>query len=143
LKEDEAGVSIGIRYRDQVDDAGEAQYFLSSAQANVLALSIFLSLASKQRWSNLETILLDDPVQHLDDLDAVAFLDTLRALALGRFGKRRQVIVSTCDQTLYLLMCKKLRMLEPMGLRFSGISLVGGGVDGPGVSYDFGEAAAA
>jgi len=27
-------------------------------------------------------MLLDDPVQHLDDLDAVAFIDNVRAIAL-------------------------------------------------------------
>ena len=136
-------VRLGVQYRDQPHEAGEPRHYLSNGQANVLALAIFLSMAAKQTWSSLDTILLDDPVQHLDDLDAVSFLDTLRAVALGRFGRRRQIIVSTCDQRLYLLMCKKLQALQPLGLRFSGVSLHGGGSAGPSAVVDFGDATAA
>jgi DNA repair exonuclease SbcCD ATPase subunit len=134
------GLSLGLRYRGQVEDVGEPQFFLSNAQANVLALSLFLSFTRAQRWAKLETILLDDPVQHLDDLDAVAFLDTLRSVVLGGFGPKKQVIVSTCDQNLYLLMIRKFGMLESMGLRFTGISLLDRGEAGPEILYDIGGA---
>ncbi|MGD0919027.1 MAG: hypothetical protein ABSB22_21490, partial [Thermodesulfobacteriota bacterium] len=118
--------------------AGEPRFFLSCAQANVLALSIFLSLAGKQRWSKLDALFLDDPVQHLDDLNAVAFLDNLRAVSLGKFGPKRQIIVSTCDQNLYLLMIRKFRMLETAGIKFMGISLLDRGIEGPEIYYDAG-----
>ena len=97
-------LELGIRYRNQSSDIGEPYLYLSNAQLNVLALSIFLSLGSKQTWSNVDSLLLDDPVQHLDDLDALSFLDTVRAVALGRFGQKRQIILSTCDRNLYGLM---------------------------------------
>ena len=129
-------LEIGVRYRHESDEAGEPFFFLSNAQLNVLAISIFLSLGAKQQWSNLDCLLLDDPVQHLDDLDAVAFLDTIRAVALGRFGARRQVILSTCDRNLYNLMIKKFRMLKSAGLSFSAISLSERGMKGPMVHYD-------
>ena len=138
LKREETGIRLGLRYRGQEKDAGEPRFFLSSAQANVLALSIFLSLAGKQNWSKLETILLDDPVQHLDDLDAVAFLDSLRAMALGGFGPKKQIIVSTCDKNLYLLMIRKFSLLEADGLHFTGISLLDKGFGGPEIIYDVG-----
>jgi len=112
LKHEETGIRLGLRYRGQEKDAGEPRFFLSSAQANVLALSIFLSFAMDQNWSKLDTILLDDPVQHLDDLDAVAFLDNLRATALGKFGHRKQIVVSTCDKNLYLLMSYFLGLFD-------------------------------
>ncbi|MGD0813457.1 MAG: AAA family ATPase [Verrucomicrobiota bacterium] len=134
----EDGLKLGLRYRGQEEDVGEPQFFLSNAQANVLALSLFLSFTRAQRWAKLETILLDDPVQHLDDLDAVAFLDTLRSVALGGLGPRKQVIVSTCDQNLYLLMIRKFGMLESMGLRFTAISLLDRGEAGPEIIYDIG-----
>jgi DNA repair protein SbcC/Rad50 len=134
----ESDLRLGLRYRGQEEDVGEPFYFLSNAQANVLALALFLSFARAQRWARLETILLDDPVQHLDDLDAVAFLDTLRSVAFGGFGPRKQVIVSTCDQNLYLLMIRKFGMLETMGLNFTGISLLDRGEAGPEVIYDIG-----
>jgi len=132
------GLELGLRYRGQEDNVGEPRFFLSNAQANVLALSLFLSFTRAQRWARLETILLDDPVQHLDDLDAVAFLDTLRSVALGGLGPRKQVIVSTCDQNLYLLMIRKFGMLESLGLRFTGISLLDLGEAGPEIVYDVG-----
>jgi exonuclease SbcC len=138
LKREETGIRLGLRYRDQEKDAGEPRFFLSSAQANVLALSIFLSLSGKQNWSKLETILLDDPVQHLDDLDAVAFLDNLRTMALGGFGPKKQIIVSTCDKNLYLLMIRKFRLLEENGLQFTGISMIDKGSIGPEILYDVG-----
>lgn len=129
---------LGVRFRDRRHDAGEPRLFLSNAQANVLAIAIFLSLGAHKNWSRLETILLDDPVQHLDDLDAVAFLDTLRATALGRFGMKKQIVVSTCDRNLYLMMLKKFRPLESEGLVFRGVSLVNHGLSGPEVIYDHG-----
>ena len=134
----EEGLTLGLKYRDQVRDPGEPKLFLSSAQANVLALAIFLSFACTQRWSNLESIFLDDPVQHLDDLDAVSFLDNLRAVALGRYGPKKQVILSTCDQNLYLLMIRKFRLIKADGLKFCGISLLERGTNAPEVIYDIG-----
>jgi len=129
------GVDLGLKYRDQVRAPAEPRLFLSEAQANVLALAIFLSFACSQQWSRLQTILLDDPVQHLDDLDAVAFLDNLRAVALQR---QKQVVVSTCDQNLYLLMIRKFRVIGKEGVRFRGISLLENGSNAPEVVYDIG-----
>ena len=138
MKREEDGLRLGLQYRGQEQNSGEPRFFLSSAQANVLALSIFLSLGGKKRWSQLNTVLLDDPVQHLDDLDAVAFLDNLRALALGRFVPKKQVIVSTCDKNMYLLMIRKFLLLKEAGLSFTGISLLDKGTDGPEIIYDVG-----
>lgn len=138
MMRDREGLRLGLRYKGQEDDAGEPLFFLSLAQANVLALAIFLSLGIEGRWSKLDTLLLDDPVQHLDDLDAIAFLDCLRATALGKFGKRKQLIVSTCDQNLYLLMLRKFNLLRVENLTFTGISLLDKGIEGPEVHYDVG-----
>ena len=133
------GLELGLRYRGQQDNAGEPLFFLSGAQANVLALAIFMSLASDARWSKLDTLLLDDPVQNLDDLDAVAFLDWLRAVARGKTcDRKKQIIVSTCDQNLYLLMLHKFNSLQAEGLRFTGISLLDKGLEGPEIHYDIG-----
>lgn len=138
MKHGRNGLELGLHYQGQEQSAGEPHFFLSCAQANVLALSIFLSLAGKQRWSKLDALFLDDPVQHLDDLNAVAFLDNLRAVSLGKFGPKRQIIVSTCDQNLYLLMIRKFRMLETAGIKFMGISLLDRGIEGPEIYYDAG-----
>jgi len=139
VTQDEDGVRLGLRYRDVSREVGEPRYFLSSAQANVLALSYFLSFASRQRWCKLRTVLMDDPVQHLDDLDAVAFLDIVRALVISSAKPRRQMIISTCDYNLYALMIRKFSCLPPDQLRFAALSLHDISADGPVVRYDYGE----
>jgi DNA repair exonuclease SbcCD ATPase subunit len=139
MRQVEERLELGVRYRNQGSTSGEPRAFLSNGQLNLLALSIFLSLGAKQRWSRLDSLLLDDPIQHLDDLDAIAFLDTLRAVALGRFGKRKQVILSTCDRNLYRLMIQKFKLLEPAGARFTAISLIERGSGGPLIHYDAGD----
>ncbi len=72
--------------------------FFSEAQINVLALSIFLAGTIQQRWSNLRTICIDDPVQQMDDMNAYAFLELIRGLA-----NDRQFIITTCDPRFYQL----------------------------------------
>ena len=124
-------LNLGVRYRGQQTDSGEPRMFLSNAQLNLLALAIFLSMGARQRWSRLETLLLDDPVQHLDDLDAVALLDTLRAVSLGRFGRRRQIVISTCDHNLFQLIVQKFQPLRAVGATFSAVTLVERGSEGP------------
>ena len=136
---DDKGIHLGLAYHGIGRSSGEPRLFLSSAQANVLALAVFLSLARHQRWSHLNSLLLDDPVQHLDDLDAVAFLDCLRSISLERTGSGKQIIMSTCDKNLYLMMIRKFSLLSKSGrLSFTGISLLEGGRDGPQVVYDVG-----
>ena len=105
---DDGGLSMGLVFRDFDRSHGSPEFFLSAAQMSVLALSIFLALSRSQSWSNLDVIMLDDPVQHLDDLDAVALLDGLRAVS--RQPHAKQLIVSTCDRSLYHLMIRKFRL---------------------------------
>ena len=139
VEREPGGVRLGLTYKGKDTPSGEPKFFPSSAQANVLALSIFLSLAGHQKWSMLETLMLDDPVQHLDDLDAVAFLDCLRGMAYSRCGAGKQILVSTCDKNLYLLLIRKFMPLTAAGrITFTGVSLLDGGTRGPQVNYDVG-----
>ncbi len=133
---DQLGISLDLKYRGRDASCGEPRYYLSNAQANVLALSIFLTLSSQQSWSRLRTIMLDDPVQHLDDLDAVSFLDGLRNIALGHFGTKNQIIISTCDLNLYLLILKKYSSIKKSNFSFIGMTINNNG-DNPDIQYDF------
>ncbi|OJV10118.1 MAG: hypothetical protein BGO12_13745 [Verrucomicrobia bacterium 61-8] len=136
ITDDTSGVRLGLHYRGQVEDVGEPRFFLSSAQANVLALSYFLSFASRQCWCRLRTVLMDDPVQHLDDLDAVALLDLLRTLMSRENRSGRQLIMSTCDYNLYALMIRKFGGISPGKMTFSAYSIHDMGVDGPVIRKD-------
>jgi hypothetical protein len=77
--------------------------FFSSAQMNVLAITIFLAGALRQRWSGLRTIVIDDPVQQMDEMNVCAFLDLIRGL-----GAHHQFVILTCSQDFYLLAIDKL-----------------------------------
>lgn len=81
-------------------------YIFSTAQNNVLAISIFLSFAIQQNWSNLNTIFLDDPVQNLDDINVHSFVDILRSI-ISQTDK--QIFISTHDERVFNFMLKKLR----------------------------------
>jgi len=77
---------------------------LSSSQLNALAVSLFLSLNLGLPHLPLETVMLDDPLQSLDDVNLLGLIDLLR-----RAKDCRQLIVSTHDRRFSRLLAKKLR----------------------------------
>lgn len=81
---------------------------LSSSQVNVLALAIFLSFNLGLQALPLDTALLDDPVQSLDDINVLGLTDLLR-----RAKDQRQIVVSTHDPQLGSLLARKLRPTRP------------------------------
>jgi recombinational DNA repair ATPase RecF len=108
--------------------------YFSEAQLNLLALSIFLSHSFQQQWSIFVPLMLDDPVQNMDDLNVNGFIDCLRGFA----AVDRQFIISTCDINFYRLMLLKLRCLNRDGQnRFSAYRLEGFSQEGPHVIQDF------
>ncbi|MEC3334627.1 hypothetical protein P9043_20000 [Bacillus cereus] len=78
--------------------------YLSSAQVNILSLSIFFASAL-QNSHDFESILLDDPLQHLDGLNTLSLIDLLRIIC---FKYDKQVILSTHDKNFYNLCRKKI-----------------------------------
>jgi DNA repair exonuclease SbcCD ATPase subunit len=81
--------------------------FFSDAQMNSLAITVFLAGALRQRWSGFNTILIDDPVQQMDEMNVYAFLDLIRGLS-GQW----QFIIFTCSRDFYLLALDKLVCLN-------------------------------
>jgi len=75
----------------------------SSSQANVVALSAFLALGWAAGEDAMPFLLLDDPLQSLDDVNALGFADLCRHMRT-----RRQLIVSTHDPRLANLLERKL-----------------------------------
>jgi hypothetical protein len=80
------------------------QDYSSTGQSNVLALSVFLGLALKQTFSSCRFLLLDEPVQNLDDLHFVAFIALLK-----RVASSHQVIISMADSNVAEIMRRHLR----------------------------------
>ncbi|PIF98475.1 AAA family ATPase [Comamonas sp. 26] len=89
---------------------------VSTGQRAAFALSIFL--ARNRTATNAPPILLiDDPIAHIDDLNALSFLDYLRDLAVN---SGRQIFFATADTKVASLFSKKFSFL---GDDFKTISL--------------------
>ena len=81
---------------------------MSSSQINVVALSIFLALNLGVKNVPLRTLMLDDPLQSLDDINLLGLMDLVR-----RVREHRQMILSTHDSRLADLLKRKLRPVDP------------------------------
>ncbi len=90
----------------------------SSAQANVAALCYFVALAFANSEADFGFILLDDPLQSMDDLNVLGFSDLCRFLR-----REKQLIISTHEERLGNLLTRKLTArdepLQTLRLNFS------------------------
>ncbi|OUL99994.1 AAA family ATPase [Variovorax sp. JS1663] len=90
---------------------------VSTGQRSAFALSIFLA-RNCTAASAPPVLLIDDPIAHVDDLNALSFLDYLRDLAVN---SGRQIFFATADTRVASLFSKKFSFL---GESFKTISLV-------------------
>jgi chromosome segregation protein len=90
---------------------------VSTGQRSAFALSIFLA-RNRTAASAPPVLLIDDPIAHVDDLNALSFLDYLRDLAVN---SGRQIFFATADTRVASLFSKKFSFL---GESFKTISLV-------------------
>jgi hypothetical protein len=90
--------------KDEVEavDADPLLVF-SSSQANVTALSYFLALGWAAGPEALPFVLLDDPLQSMDDVNSLGFSDLCRHIR-----RQRQLVVSTHEGRLASLLQRKL-----------------------------------
>lgn len=98
------GVATLVR-KDGVHEATLNQ--ISTGQRAAFALSIFLAQNSQLR-SAPPVILIDDPIAHIDDLNALAFLDYLREIAISG---TRQIFFATASEKLAVLFQRKFDFL--------------------------------
>jgi DNA repair exonuclease SbcCD ATPase subunit len=75
----------------------------SSSQANIAALSYFLSLGWTAGDSGVPFVLLDDPLQSMDDVNVLGFADLCRFIRA-----ERQLILSTHERRFASLLERKL-----------------------------------
>lgn len=85
-----------------------ALYF-STAQINILSLSIFLARALKasnpSTKEEIKCIFIDDPVQSMDSINILSFIDLFRSLTINL---DRQIIIATHEENFHLLLQKKI-----------------------------------
>ncbi|MES2434876.1 MAG: hypothetical protein V4586_13770 [Pseudomonadota bacterium] len=80
------------------------QFVFSSGQRRATGLAFLLSVNLSIAWSKWQSILLDDPVQHVDDFRTVHLAEVLAQLC----ASGRQVICAVEDSALDDLMCRRL-----------------------------------
>jgi DNA repair exonuclease SbcCD ATPase subunit len=83
--------------------SAEPLLIFSTSQANIVALSYFIAMSLSMEDAGLPFLLLDDPVQSMDDVNVLGFADLCRHLRV-----RRQLIVSTHERRLSGLLERKL-----------------------------------
>lgn len=91
--------------RDGLRTHGASQ--VSTGQRAALALSIFLAM-NRSADSAPPILLIDDPIAHIDDLNALSFLDYLRDLVVST---RKQIFFATADARLAALFQRKFEFL--------------------------------
>lgn len=91
----------------------------STAQLNVLSLSIFLGLGLCQKFSNLNQLFMDDPIQSMDDVNILAFIDVLRAV-MDSDLKHKKILMSTHDDNFAKLLSIKMRNKNFVQFNFTG-----------------------
>jgi exonuclease SbcC len=104
-------------YTTSLDESGNVlksvpSLYFSTAQVNILSLSIFLARALKTKDDKeqpVDCIFIDDPIQSMDSINILSFIDLFRGLTVSL---DKQLIVSTHEENFHLLLQKKI----PSGL---------------------------
>ncbi|MDE0279983.1 MAG: AAA family ATPase [Gammaproteobacteria bacterium] len=88
----------------QVGEGVNPQFVFSSGQRRATGLAFLLSMNLSISWNRWKSILLDDPVQHVDDYRAIHLAEVLAHLCHGG----QQVVCAVEDNALADLMCRRL-----------------------------------
>ena len=91
-----------------VGDGYNPQFLFSSGQRRAAGLAFLLAVHLSRPWCTWRSLLLDDPVQHIDDYRALNLVEVLTAIR--RNG--RQVIVAVEDTALADVLCRRLRSVS-------------------------------
>jgi DNA repair exonuclease SbcCD ATPase subunit len=88
-----------------VGDGHNPQFLFSTGQRRAADLAFLLAVHLSRPWCSWRALLMDDPVQHIDDYRALHLVEVLTAIR--RTG--RQVIVAVEDVALANVLCRRLR----------------------------------
>lgn len=109
----EFGGRVRASMNFSVGDGKNPQFLFSSGQRRATGLAFLLAIHLSRPWCQWQTLLLDDPVQHIDDYRALNLVEVLSAIR--RTG--RQVIVAVEDRALADVLCRRLRSTNTEGGR--------------------------
>lgn len=94
--------------RFEIGDGINPGFVFSSGQRRAAGLGFLLSLHLSAEWFRLKTLILDDPVQHIDDYRALHLIEVLSAVR--KTG--RQVVCAVEDIALAQLLARRLRSTD-------------------------------
>jgi exonuclease SbcC len=77
--------------------------YFSTAQINILSLSIFLATALNSK--EYDCIFIDDPIQSMDSINVLSTIDLIRSIVQN---EKKQIILSTHDENFHNLLSKKI-----------------------------------
>lgn len=97
----------------RVGDNLNPQFVFSSGQRRTAGLAFLLSVHLARSWCRWNSLLLDDPVQHIDDYRALNLVEVLAAIRQSG----RQVVCAVEDQALADLLCRRLSGASAVGTR--------------------------
>ena len=85
----------------EVGSGMNPRFIFSSGQRRALALAFLLAVHLSRTWARLQTLVLDDPIQHIDDFRALHLTETLGSIRQGG----RQIICMVENRDLADLLC--------------------------------------
>lgn len=107
----------------QVGEGLNPQFLFSSGQRRATGLAFLLSVNLSLAWSKWRSVLLDDPVQHVDDFRTVHLAEVMAHMV----DDGRQVICAVEDPALADMICRRLPVRDAaFGRRIT----LGAGEDG-------------
>jgi chromosome segregation ATPase len=92
----------------QVGENLNPEFLFSSGQRRATGLAFLLSINLSLAWSWWQTILMDDPVQHIDDFRTVHLAEVVAQLV----SQGRQVVCAVEDAALADLFCRRVPIAE-------------------------------
>jgi DNA repair exonuclease SbcCD ATPase subunit len=94
-------------YDRLLDISDNPQLVCSEGQLNIVALSYFIAFALSAGERSLPFMIMDDPLQFMDEINVLGFADLCRHLR-----RNRQILVTTHDHRFARLLERKLRPRE-------------------------------
>jgi chromosome segregation protein len=89
----------------RIGDDLNPRFMFSNGQRRAAGLAFLLAVHLSRSWCHLNSLILDDPVQHIDDFRALHLVEVLSAIR----QTGRQVICTIEDADLANLLCRRLR----------------------------------
>lgn len=105
FSDDAPSLDVSVKGGTEDDDKDSLipNLYFSTAQVNILSLSIFL--ASALNSTTYDCIFIDDPIQSMDSINVLSTIDLIRSIVVNN---KKQIILSTHDENFHNLLKMKI-----------------------------------